>query len=105
MAARTVLCLAAAAGTARAMVATTRERSAAMPFLPRPMKLDGMVGDKGFDPLGLSEWVPVEWLRESELKHGRVCMLATLGFVATDCGFRLPGEMHQIASINAHDMA
>ena len=39
-----------------------------MPFLPRPQKLKGMVGDKGFDPLGLSDWVPVEWLRESELK-------------------------------------
>ena len=76
-----------------------------MPFLPRPQKLKGMVGDKGFDPLGLSDWVPVEWLRESELKHGRVCMLAVVGFVATDLGFRLPGEMHQVASINAHDMA
>ena len=76
-----------------------------MPFLPRPQKLKGMVGDKGFDPLGLSDWVPVEWLRESELKHGRVCMLAVVGFVATDLGFRLPGEMHNVASINAHDMA
>jgi light-harvesting complex I chlorophyll a/b binding protein 1 len=76
-----------------------------MPFLPRPQKLKGMVGDKGFDPLGLSDWVPVEWLRESELKHGRVCMLAVLGFVATDVGFRIPGAMHQVASINAHDMA
>ena len=87
---------------------TTRNshrRSPAMPFLPRPQKLKGMVGDKGFDPLGLSDWVPVEWLRESELKHGRVCMLAVVGFVATDLGFRLPGEMHQVASINAHDMA
>merc|ERR1739848_587821 len=65
----------------------------------------GMVGDKGFDPLGLSDWVPAEWLRESELKHGRVCMLAVVGFVATDLGFRLPGEMHNVASINAHDMA
>merc|ERR1711933_394585 len=81
------------------------ERSPAMPFLPRPQKLKGMVGDKGFDPLGLSDWVPVEWLRESELKHGRVCMLAVVGFVATDLGFRLPGEMHNVASINAHDMA
>ena len=69
-----------------------------MPFLPRPQKLKGMVGDKGFDPLGLSDWVPVEWLRESELKHGRVCMLAVVGFVATDLGFRLPGEMHQVAT-------
>jgi len=95
---------AANAGPRRASVLAA-EKSAAMPFLPRPMKLEGMVGDKGFDPLGLSDWVPVEWLRESELKHGRVCMLAVVGFVATDLGFRLPGEMHNVASINAHDMA
>jgi len=95
---------AANAGPRRASVLAA-EKSAAMPFLPRPMKLEGMVGDKGFDPLGLSDWVPVEWLRESELKHGRVCMLAVVGFVATDCGLRLPGDMHNVASINAHDMA
>ena len=35
-----------------------------MPFLPAPTNLEGMVGYKGFDPLGISEWVPVDWLRE-----------------------------------------
>ena len=39
---------------------TTRHphrRSPAMPFLPRPQKLKGMVGDKGFDPLGFADSV------------------------------------------------
>jgi len=31
------------------------ERSASIPFLLKPVKLDGtLAGDKGFDPLGLS---------------------------------------------------
>ena len=77
-----------------------------MPFLEASPNLKGYIGgEKGFDPLGLSYWVPMDWLRESELKHGRVCMLATLGFVATDMGFVLPGEMHQVSSIGAHDVA
>ena len=77
-----------------------------MPFLEASPNLKGYIGgEKGFDPLGLSYWVPMDWLRESELKHGRVCMLATLGFVATDMGFVLPGDMHQVSSIGAHDVA
>lgn len=72
------------------------ERSKALPFLPRPINLDGsMVGDVGFDPFYLSsipknfagfiqppQWEETEgiptlyWMREAEIKHGRVCMLA-----------------------------
>jgi len=59
------------------------ERSYSMPFLPKPKNLDGLVGAEAqFDPLGFSDTFDVKWLREAELKHGRVCMLATLGFVA-----------------------
>ena len=32
-------------------------------------------------------------------------MLAWLGFVATDLGLTLPGEMHQVSSVQAHDVA
>jgi len=39
-------------------------------------------GEAEFDPLGFSDTFDVKWLREAELKHGRVCMLATIGFVA-----------------------
>jgi len=50
-----------------------------MPFLEQPKNLDGsMAGDVGFDPLGLSEiddlGIDLYWLREAELKHGRVAI-------------------------------
>ena len=32
-------------------------------------------------------------------------MLAWTGFVATDLGFTLPGDMHQVSSVLAHDVA
>jgi len=66
-----------------------QERSASMPFLPRPMNLEGWVGDVGFDPWGFSNRYPIEYLREAELKHGRVASLAWLGWVAVDLGLRI----------------
>jgi len=69
-----------------------QQNSAAVPFLTRPAALDGsMVGDVGFDPLGFSAKYPLTWLREAELKHGRVCMLATLGCIVPEF-IRLPFE-------------
>eukprot|EP00966_Prymnesium_polylepis_P306979 7093881-Prymnesium_polylepis.1 len=38
--------------------------------------LDGMVGNVGFDPMGLSTPQNIKWMREAELKHGRMAMLA-----------------------------
>jgi len=66
-----------------------QERSESMPFLPRPTKLEGWVGDVGFDPWGFSNRYPIEYLREAELKHGRVATLAWLGWVAVDLGLRI----------------
>lgn len=107
------------------------ERSKALPFLPRPINLDGsMVGDVGFDPMYLSsipkdfsgfiqppQWeekgIPtLYWMREAELKHGRVAMLAWFGWIAADGGFgfplRFPGAMYSVDSIpnsyEAHDI-
>ena len=61
---------------------------------------------KNFDPLQLStkspEWVP--FFREAELKHGRVAMLATLGWVFADF-VKLPGDIHQVSSFEAHNVA
>jgi len=106
------------------------ERSKAIPFLPRPINLDGsMVGDVGFDPMYLSsipkdfsgfiqppQWeekgIPtLYWMREAELKHGRVCMLAWFGWLAADGAFgfplRFPGEIYSVENIPnsyaAHD--
>ncbi|KAJ1639476.1 chlorophyll a/b-binding protein domain-containing protein [Pavlovales sp. CCMP2436] len=65
--------------------------SASIPFAPQPEKLDGtMLGDIGFDPLGLSNLWDLNWLRAAEIKHGRVGMLASLGFLTQEA-YRLPG--------------
>lgn len=61
------------------------ELSTSLPFLVKPAALDGsMIGDVGFDPIGFSDGFDVKWLREAEIKHGRVSMLATVGFVASE---------------------
>ena len=82
------------------------EMSASVPYLRYPQVLKGWVGEeKGFDPLGVTDALPVYWVREAELKHGRVCMLATVGWIATDMGFRFPGDKFQAVanSVEAHD--
>ena len=108
------------------------ERSASLPWLPRAKALDGSyVGDVGFDPFYLSSipknfagfiqppsWEETDgietiyWMREAELKHGRVAMLAWFGWLATDGAFgvmmRFPGDIYSVANIpnsyNAHDI-
>ena len=83
--------------------------SKALPFARAPGTLDGsMVGDVGFDPLGLSTspvgpWFTgfegrngvvgnLNWYREAELIHGRIAQLAVLGFIVP--GFvTLPGNL------------
>ena len=57
---------------ARGSLALQATKSAAVPFLPAPKNLDGLVGNKGFDPIGFSDSLDVRWLREAELKHGRI---------------------------------
>jgi hypothetical protein len=41
-------------------------KSSALPFLPYPKNLEGYAGDVGFDPLGFSDWIPMDYLREGE---------------------------------------
>jgi len=78
--------------------------SAAVPFLPMSPALEGIPGEEeGFDPMGFSLAIDIRWLREAELKHGRVAMLATLGWITTDMGLRVPGDMFQISTLEAHD--
>ena len=54
-----------------------------------------MAGDEGFDPLGLSNinevGIDLYWLREAELKHCRVAMLAVVGLLAQEAGLSFPG--------------
>jgi len=65
----------------------------AIPPLGRPDTpiFDGTwAGDTGFDPLTISGFLPADWLREAELKHCRVAMLATLGCIVQDV-YKFPG--------------
>ncbi|KAH8050071.1 chlorophyll A-B binding protein [Aureococcus anophagefferens] len=87
---------------AKSAVAMNYQASEALPFMEKPEALDGTyAGDVGFDPLASRR----SSTREAEIKHGRICMLAWTGFVATDLGFTLPGDMHQVSSVLAHDVA
>eukprot|EP00560_Eucampia_antarctica_P007436 CAMPEP_0197823082 /NCGR_PEP_ID=MMETSP1437-20131217/402_1 /TAXON_ID=49252 ORGANISM="Eucampia antarctica, Strain CCMP1452" /NCGR_SAMPLE_ID=MMETSP1437 /ASSEMBLY_ACC=CAM_ASM_001096 /LENGTH=208 /DNA_ID=CAMNT_0043422057 /DNA_START=76 /DNA_END=702 /DNA_ORIENTATION=+ len=82
-------------------------KSQALPFLPKPANLDGYYGDVGFDPLGISDYVPMDYLREAEIKHGRICMLAWTGWVAVDTGMRVvpvPTGWEDLDAKTAHDV-
>eukprot|EP00188_Purpureofilum_apyrenoidigerum_P003532 Plantae.Rhodophyta-Purpureofilum_apyrenoidigerum.ctg373.p2 GENE.Plantae.Rhodophyta-Purpureofilum_apyrenoidigerum.ctg373~~Plantae.Rhodophyta-Purpureofilum_apyrenoidigerum.ctg373.p2 ORF type:complete len:226 (-),score=38.49 Plantae.Rhodophyta-Purpureofilum_apyrenoidigerum.ctg373:139-780(-) len=72
------------------------EKSQSLPFLEKPKACDGTLGtaDVGFDPLYISDLIDIKWLRESELKHGRICMLASLGFIVQEF-IHLPGPEFQ----------
>jgi light-harvesting complex I chlorophyll a/b binding protein 1 len=89
-----------------APAAPTYKASPSLPFLEYPPNLDGGVGDVGFDPFRFSDFLPIDFLREAELKHGRICMLAVTGFAAVDLGLRVyptPEAYEGLTSITAHD--
>eukprot|EP00618_Florenciella_parvula_P025485 CAMPEP_0119479206 /NCGR_PEP_ID=MMETSP1344-20130328/8579_1 /TAXON_ID=236787 /ORGANISM="Florenciella parvula, Strain CCMP2471" /LENGTH=201 /DNA_ID=CAMNT_0007513423 /DNA_START=43 /DNA_END=648 /DNA_ORIENTATION=+ len=71
------------------------------------MKVEGLVGDTApfgyWDPLGFSQGKSLEQMtsyREAELKHGRIAMAATLGWIAQpgfhplakDCHIKTPTD-------------
>jgi len=74
--------------------------SRSVPFLKKNVNLEGMIGNAEFDPLGFSDTFDVKWLREAELKHGRVSMLATTGWLVQSAGVHLPGngDMYETAN-------
>jgi len=63
----------------------------AMPFLTAAScQSSGLVdAETGFDPLYFSDFLDIKFLREAELKHGRICMLASTGYMAQEF-FSLP---------------
>jgi len=89
---------------ARSVSALNAEKSPAMPFLPYPQNLKGYIGeDIGFDPLGFSSYFPMDYMRESELKHGRIAMLAAAGFICVDQGIVVHPLGQGLSSVAAHD--
>lgn len=57
-----------------------------------------------FDPLGLATWGSDEtllWFRAAELKHGRVAMVATTGYLVNAAGFHFPGMLSSDVSFES----
>ena len=56
--------------------------SASLPFLKRPVMLDGTLpGDRGFDPFNFAyDANALQWYRTAEVKHARLAMLAAVGW-------------------------
>lgn len=76
-----------------------------MPFLPYPPNLKGYIGDDiAFDPLRISDYFPMDYLRESELKHGRICMMAVVGYAVVDLGVVVHPLGQGLTSATAHDV-
>jgi len=59
---------------------------------------------KGFDPLELADLGSEEtlaWFRAAELKHSRVAMLATSGYLFQAAGFHFPGMLSKDVSFES----
>jgi hypothetical protein len=75
-----------------AVMRAAAKNSEALPWAPVPEGLSNdkfgeYVGDQGFDPLGFAKNKRLlPWYREAELAHGRVCMLAVLGYTVQTGG-------------------
>jgi len=83
--------------TTRTQAVTQAREAPWLPGFESPSHLDGsLVGDNGFDPLGLgTDPETVAWYRQAELVHGRFAMWANMGILvpelASNAGISWPG--------------
>merc|ERR1719197_1295159 len=95
------------AGVVAPRSAALRAPAAQMAFVDSLEGTGEETGGEIWDPLGISNSVSDEaimWFRASELKHGRVAMLATVGYLTGAAGFTFPGEIAKgvsFASVNS----
>lgn len=71
------------ARASKLMMAENEEKSKALPFVQKPKILDGSLpGDVGFDPFGFAgnDKATLMNMREAEIKHSRLAMLAVAGW-------------------------
>ena len=62
-------------------VDVTTEMSASLPFSVRPTMLADVPGDRQFDPFNFaSDDNSLQWMRNAEIKHARLAMLAAVGW-------------------------
>lgn len=73
--------------------------------LKAPEMLDGtLAGDVGFDPLNFaSSKKTLYWMREAEVKHGRLAMLAAVGWPLSELWHKNLAEFFHLDSILASD--
>jgi len=74
-----------------------------IPIFKRPDYMTGTIpGDMGFDPLGIGSWdiCNMNFLREAEIKHGRVAMLGFAGIMVEAAGIKAPGVAETLGGSN-----
>jgi len=90
------------------MRSVSRAASSKMAFVDDLEGVGEETGGQIWDPLGISSSVSdtaVMWFRASELKHGRVAMLASVGYLLGAAKVTFPGEIAKgvsFASIGAN---
>jgi len=74
--------------------------------------IDDMAGNtapfKGYDPLGLATLgseSTLAWFRAAELKHSRVAMLATTGYLVQAAGIHFPGMLSKEAGVSFESLS
>jgi hypothetical protein len=73
--------------------------------------LEGAAHETGFttwDPLGLADLgspATLAWFRHAELKHGRVCMAAFVGWLVAASGVHFPGTLSLSESLSFEDIS
>uniref|UniRef100_A0A7S0L6L5 Chlorophyll a-b binding protein, chloroplastic n=1 Tax=Coccolithus braarudii TaxID=221442 RepID=A0A7S0L6L5_9EUKA len=83
-----------------ALLPNAPRQSLALPFIPAPLSLDGsLVGDAGFDPLGLATVESLPRLRAAELRHARLAMVATWGWPIAESGFWIAQKLVPVKSV------
>nr|6L4T_12 Chain 12, Fucoxanthin chlorophyll a/c-binding protein Lhcq3 [Chaetoceros gracilis]6L4U_12 Chain 12, Fucoxanthin chlorophyll a/c-binding protein Lhcq3 [Chaetoceros gracilis]BBO94018.1 fucoxanthin chlorophyll a/c protein 12 [Chaetoceros gracilis] len=92
------------AGSAAAFAPSTQSRSNTL-LKADLSSLPGSTAPVGpFDPLNLADSGSEEtlaWFRASELKHGRVAMLATTGYLVQGAGIHFPGMLSSDVSFES----
>jgi hypothetical protein len=70
----------------QSLVSSGVAMSASLPFLRRPALLNGTLpGDRGFDPFNFaSDANLLYWQRRAEIKHARLAMLASAGWLSVE---------------------
>merc|ERR1719253_1428365 len=74
-------------------------------------KLEGAAHETGFevwDPLGLADLgseATLAWFRHAELKHGRVCMAAFVGWLVAVSGVHFPGLVSFSEGVSFEDLS